>query len=146
MMVPMITKNLPVNTRIWNLWAFFALIGIVLLISGCQREAEIQAAPATPYAQQPVAGICAEPPDGDVVEIAIYPDVPVPRCQIVLPNQHLRVINHTDSDVSLELGSFQQTINAGGETVVEAPFGSYLLPGVHRMAVGEIWGVELWLK
>jgi len=108
---------------------------------------------ATPYAQQPAAGICAEPADDDrashpggEVVLTLEPGIPDPRCIIVASTQHLRVVNRTGTDVTVGLGPFSASLAVDGETVFDAPFGDYLQPGVHLLAVDPCCGGELWLK
>jgi len=100
---------------------------------------------ATPYAQQPAAGICAEP-TGDEVVMRLEPGIPDPRCMIILTHQHLRVVNKTRAEVRIALGSYSAVLGPDGETVFENPFGAYLMPGVHALQVDPCCGGELWLK
>lgn len=109
---------------------------------------EVPATPvplATPYSQEPAAGICAEP-GGDEVAMRLEPGIPDPRCIIVEAGQHLRVVNHTGVDVTVALGSFSAALVPDGETVFETSFGDYLMPGVHVLHVDPCCGGELWLK
>ncbi len=108
---------------------------------------------ATPYAQQPAAGICAEPSDDDrashpggEVVMRLEPGIPDPRCMIILAHQHLRVVNKTGAEVTITLGSYSAVLGQDGETVFETPFGDYLMPGVHALQVDPCCGGELWLK
>ena len=84
---------------------------------------------ATPYSDQPAAGICASP-EGALVTITIYPDIPDPRCAIVRPDQRLQVVNSTQADLQVSLGDFTAT----------------LAPGVHQVQVLPCCGPELWLQ
>lgn len=100
---------------------------------------------ATPYAQQPAAGICASF-DGTVVTVTINIDTPDPRCVIVKPDQTLTVINNTPESLLVSIGSFTASINAGEKNTFDTPFGEYLAPGVHRIQVSRYSASELWLQ
>jgi len=100
---------------------------------------------ATPYSQEPAAGICTEPKGNEVV-MRLEPGIPDPRCAIVLPSQHLRVINHNGAEVTVALGPFSTALPPNGETVFDAQFGDYLMAGVHALQVDPCCGGELWLK
>lgn len=108
---------------------------------------------ATPYSQQPAAGICAEAigddrashPGGEAV-MRLEPGIPDPRCMIIRPDQRLRVVNQTGVDVAIALGPFSLPLPANGETVFGPTFGDYLMPGVHVLQVDPCCGGELWLK
>ena len=130
--------------------AFALLAG---LAAACRAVATLASTPApetpfplaTPHAQEPAAGICAQP-DGDEVVMRLEPGIPDPRCLIVLPGQHLRVINHTGAEVMVGLGPFSASLASDGEIVFETPFSRYLMPGVHSLDVDPCCGGELWLK
>lgn len=101
----------------------------------------------TPVADSPAAGICDFYP-GELVVFEIYPDIPSPRCARATPEQRLKVINRTDQDLDVSIGPYEYTIPVGGEQLVDAEFGTYLAPGVHRVstsAYGGGGGPELWL-
>jgi len=100
---------------------------------------------ATPYAQQPAAGICASF-EGEVVTVTLYPDVPDPRCSKVRPDQKLSVINKTKNTLEVTIGSFTVSLEPGAETLFDTPFGEYLAPGVHQVLVSPCCGAELWLE
>ncbi len=100
---------------------------------------------ATPYAQQPAAGICASP-SGKLVTITIYPDLPDPRCAIIQPDQELQVVNRTLGDLQVHIGTFDAVLAAGGDYTFSVPFGKYLAPGVHQVQVLPCCGPELWLQ
>ncbi len=99
---------------------------------------------ATPYAQQPAAGICANF-DGDVVTINLNADVPEPRCAEVRPDQTLKVINNTVSPLTVAIGPFKSALLAANDYTIDVPFGDYLAPGVHQLEVLPCCSVELWL-
>jgi len=100
---------------------------------------------ATPVSQEPAAGICGSV-DGAVVEFRIEPGIPDPRCARVRPDQHLKVVNKTDGPLDLMIGTYSSHLEPGGETVIDAPFGDYLAPGVHLLQVLPCCGPELWLE
>jgi hypothetical protein len=102
-----------------------------------------QVALATPVADQPAAGICASF-DGEVVTFEILPDIPSPRCAIARPDQHLMVINRSGEKITVSLGNYKIDLEPGESGTIDAPFGSYLLPGVHRVTT--TLSPELWLK
>ena len=97
-------------------------------------------------ADSPAAGICADVPAGDVVTVALNVDVPDPRCVKVIPLQRLRVVNNTGQAITVELGRFRVEMAPGGEQTLDASFGEYLAPGVHRVKTSAPpGGPELWL-
>lgn len=100
---------------------------------------------ATPYAQQPAAGICATF-DGEVVTVTLNADIPDPRCAKVKPDQTLKVINNTVNPLSVSIGNFKTALLAGNSYSIDVPFGDYLAPGVHQLQVSPCCGVELWLE
>ncbi len=100
---------------------------------------------ATPYAQDPAAGICASF-EGEVVTITLDPDVPDPRCSKVRPDQKLSVINRTQKTLEVSIGSFTTSLKPGAETQFDTPFGEYLASGVHQLRVSPCCGAELWLE
>jgi hypothetical protein len=99
---------------------------------------------ATPYADSPAAGICAEF-EGEVISMTINPGIPDPRCVIVNPNQRLRVVNKLESEITASLGSLTATIAPGSEYTFEKAFGELLMPGVHNLGVTPCCGGSLWL-
>ena len=78
--------------------------------------------------------------------MTLEPGIPDPRCVIVTATQRLRVVNRTGGAVAVVLGSFSAEIEQGAEHVFVEPFGDYLLPGVHALAVDPCCGGELWLQ
>jgi hypothetical protein len=100
---------------------------------------------ATPYADSPAAGICAEAPGEAVISVEIFPDIPSPRCLKVSADQKLQVINRTDSALQLSLGRLEQKLQPQAETVLDAPFGDYLAPGVHILRAEPFSGPEILL-
>lgn len=100
---------------------------------------------ATPYAQQPAAGICASF-DGTVVTVTINTDVPDPRCTKVHPDQTLAVVNNTLNTLVVTIGRFTANVEPGEKTVFATRFGEYLAAGVHQLQVSPCCGAELWLE
>jgi hypothetical protein len=102
----------------------------------------------------PAAGVCGRY-RGHVVTVAAAPDVPVPRCARVRPEQDLRVVNHTSqygqparTVVVRFAGSQPTTLQVGESVTYRRPFGDYLAPGVHsvHMSVFAGGGAEIWLR
>jgi hypothetical protein len=100
---------------------------------------------ATPYAQQPAAGICASP-TGEIVKVTLNPDLPDPRCIKVSADQKLSVLNQTQYRLNICIGRFTTSLESGQETIFDTPFGDYLEPGVHLLQVSPCCGAELWLE
>jgi hypothetical protein len=100
---------------------------------------------ATPYSQEPAAGICGEF-EGSAVSISLRPDVPDPRCVRVKPDQYLSIKNETDQRLQVSIAHFQTELDPGMETTFETPFGEYLAPGVHQLTTSAPpGGPEIWL-
>jgi hypothetical protein len=100
---------------------------------------------ATPYALSPAAGICARF-DGPVVEFRIEPGIPDPRCAFARADQHMKITNKTDGPLDVSIGTYSGHLEPGGEFSIEAPFGSYLAPGVHQLQVLPCCGPEIVLE
>jgi hypothetical protein len=100
---------------------------------------------ATPYAQQPAAGICASF-EGEMVIVTLNPDVPDPRCTKVRADQKLTVINQTQNTLQVTIGVFTASLEPGEKTIIDIPFGEYLALGVHQLQVSPCCGAELWLE
>jgi hypothetical protein len=100
---------------------------------------------ATPYADSPAAGICAEF-EGEVVTMTISAGMPDPRCVIVKPDQRLHVVNNLESEVTAALGSLTTYIAPGGEHTFEKTFGELLMPGVHNLNTSACCGGSIWLQ
>ncbi len=100
---------------------------------------------ATPYSDQPAAGICAEFPGEPVVTVEIMPDIPAPRCLKVTAEQRLRVVNRTDSALALKLGDLPASLQTNTEYTFDQPFGKLLAPGVHVLEAAPYFGPEIWL-
>ena len=99
-----------------------------------------------PVSDLPASGVCAGPLSGDVVTISVEPDIPSPRCSRVTSTQRLHVANNTDEDIEVQIAGFNMRLAAGDEQSVDAPFGSYLAPGVHIMSISSLaGGAEIWL-
>jgi hypothetical protein len=100
---------------------------------------------ATPYAQEPAAGICGSF-EGEMVTVTLNPDIPDPRCSKVRPEQKLTVINQTQNTLQVSIGSFTTSLEPGTSTIIDTPFGEYLAQGVHQLQVTPCCGPELWLE
>jgi hypothetical protein len=100
---------------------------------------------ATPYSQQPAAGICASF-DGQVVTVSLNSDLPDPRCAKVKADQTLTVLNNTQNTLSIAIGRFTSNLAVGEKMTIDIPFGDYLAPGVHQLQVSPCCGAELWLE
>lgn len=100
---------------------------------------------ATPIADSPAAGICAEH-EGSLVSVTINPDIPDPRCSFVRPDQHLRVINMRGERVEVSLARLHAEVAPGEDYIFEEPFGALLMAGVHRFDVSPCCGAELVLR
>jgi hypothetical protein len=130
------------------------ILTTMLFLSACLPTAEQlsetastapTAALATPVADSPAAGICAEH-EGELVSVTIRPDIPDPRCSYVRPDQLLRVVNQREEILTVSLAGLETEIAPGDEHVFEQPFGSLLMPGVHRFDVSPCCGAELILN
>ena len=100
---------------------------------------------ATPAAESPAAGICAEFSESQVL-VTINPDIPDPRCTKIQPSQKLVVENRRQENLRVQIGPFDVLISPGGRHLFDLPFGDYLAPGVHQMIVSPCCGAELWLE
>lgn len=151
------------RAKIWLLTGILMLmIGISLACSG-QANSSGQAAPdsqedtiqnsdqpplpdlATPVADNPAAGICAEF-DAETVTVTIHPDIPDPRCSLIKPEQKLEVVNARQETLYVAIGRLAAEIAPGESYLFDLPFGEYLAPGVHRIEVQPCCGAELWLQ
>jgi hypothetical protein len=106
--------------------------------------------PAT--SRQPAAGVCGRV-GASVVMVKIEPDVPLPRCAQVRPDQSLRVVNRTG-----DYGQQGHRIRVRwipGQPVTLAPgqshtfprrFGDYLQRGVHVLRITRAYAAEVWLR
>ncbi len=137
-------------------YSFMVLVVFIGLLASCslrQRpEATLEPAPAsaspilaTPAAQSPAAGICAEF-EGETITVTINPDIPDPRCVSIRPDQKLVVVNHRGEPIQVKIGHFEASLPNGGEQFFDLPFGQYLAPGVHQMLVSPCCGAELVLS
>jgi DNA-binding CsgD family transcriptional regulator len=92
---------------------------------------------------------CADAPGGTytTVTIAVNPGVPSPRCARVAPMQRLQFVNNTADTITLQLGSYNETIAPGESKVLDKGAGEYLPPGVSlaRISVYGGGGPEIWL-
>ena len=97
-----------------------------------------------PDATYPAAGVCARPTADKIVTITIVVGAVLPRCASITPAQRLRVVNETDVDEEVQLGPLDLVVKPGGAELLDAPFGSYLAPGVHRVLISPLgFGPEL---
>jgi hypothetical protein len=120
------------------------LAGALYPLAGSDATATTQPL-ATPYAQEPASGICAEF-EGSLVSVSLRPDVPDPRCVRVRADQHLSIKNDTDQYLQVSIGGFQAELAPGQEIAFETPFGEYLAPGVHQLTTSATpGGSEIWL-
>lgn len=100
---------------------------------------------ATPYANQPAAGICAGPAEAETAAIEINTDVPSPRCLKVTAGQKLLVTNRTDAAIVVTLGSHQASLEPGAQQLLDVRLGDIFAPGVHVLQVEPYFGPEIWL-
>lgn len=130
--------------------AFYALIGKTCaqhpqqLLDVCDPDPFLTPGPGSGLEPAdgylPAAGVCGEAP-GPIVTIGIS-EVPEPRCIVVRPRQRLRVVNATaihgrpGRPVTLSFASFHdRTLQPGGSTLYDRPFGDLLAPGHHNVRV-----------
>jgi hypothetical protein len=106
--------------------------------------------PAT--SRQPAAGVCGRV-GASVVTVRIEPDVPLPRCAQVRPDQSLRVVNRTGDygqqghPVRVRWIPGQPVTLAPGEShTFSRRFGDYLQRGVHVLRITRAYAAELWLR
>jgi hypothetical protein len=91
-------------------------------------------------AQTPTAGACGGPTADQIVEVSFAPDnVPNPRCTKVTASQKLKIINNSGHAISGTVGSYTINIADGKSQTLDSNFGSYLMPGVHKIVGAEIW-------
>ena len=107
-------------------WLILAVAGLVLLAACGEDSDDSQLKPAD--SQAPAAGVCEEPPAGDVATITVNVDTPSPRCSKITAGQRLRVVNDTSEAVRIELGRFDVTIGPGKERFLDAQQRHILLP------------------
>lgn len=100
-----------------------------------------------PDAHSPAAGVCARAV-GAVAMLQINVDTPSPRCEVVTPEQRLRVVNTTDGPVRVRLAHIAVRLGPRQDLIIDQPFGAYLAPGVHDLAISAYagGGAELWLR
>ena len=100
-----------------------------------------------PDALTPAAGICAHA-EGSVATLRIHVDVPSPRCSVVMPRQRLRVVNALNVPVRIRLAYINARLGPREARTIGRPFGAYLAPGVHIVAISAYagGGAELWLR
>jgi hypothetical protein len=123
---------------------------LVMSLSACIRSPAALAPTtsrelATPIADSPAAGFCAEH-EGSLVSVTINPDMPDPRCSLVSPDQYLRVVNMRGEMIKVSFVGNDVDIEPGGEHTFDQPFGNLLMPGVHHFAVSPCCGAELVLR
>ena len=100
-----------------------------------------------PDANSPAAGICAHA-QGAVARVQINVDTPSPRCEVVKPKQRLQVVNTLDRSTIVRLAHFAVRLAPRQALSIDQPFGTYLAPGVHDLAISAYagGGAELWLR
>ncbi len=100
-----------------------------------------------PLPQTPAAGVCPMAVGAEATVRAVR-SFTSPRCQQVQPGQHLRIVNNTDQPVRAQLAYIDVTIAPGDEWADGRPFGTYLAPGVHKLALSAYagGGTELWVQ
>lgn len=108
-------------------------------------DPQANGARATPASDQPAAGICGAQ-QGDIITLEIFPDMPNPRCSKARPEQQLRVVNRTSTEIQVSLARYQFTLEPDETQTIEAPLGEYLLPGVHHLSVVGGHAPALWLQ
>jgi hypothetical protein len=142
-----------------NLGLRYVLFSCGIALASCRPTAEIAPTYLSPPpsiassptlkpadAAQPGGGACA-PADGPVAVLQINPDVPFPRCQRVQPEQWLRLVNKADQRADVRLAGFELMLEPGEEATIDQPFGTYLEPGVHLVAISIYAGnATLWLS
>jgi hypothetical protein len=102
---------------------------------------------ATPLSDSPAAGICDFYP-GELVTFEIYPDIPSPRCARATPEQRLKIVNRTEQELTMWIGSYEFALLPDQEKVIDAELRSFLAPGVHQISITAYsggGGPELWL-
>lgn len=121
--------------------------------TGAILARDLPGALAPPDAQAPAAGACQSGTDAPAT-IELNPDVPLPRCLIVRPDQPLRVVNTTarfgspGQVVTVQLGTLPLRRLAPGASTTYDALGDLLVPGVHRLKTSLYAGSgpEIWLK
>jgi len=100
-----------------------------------------------PDATSPTAGICARA-QGAVARVQINVDTPSPRCDVVKPGQRLKVVNTLDRSTIVRLAHYTVRLAPRQVLSIDQPFGTYLAPGVHDLAISAYdgGGAELWLR
>lgn len=90
--------------------------------------------------QTPASGICAGPTSNVIVTVTFGLDnVSQPRCTKVTSNQKLKIINNSNQTISGKAGQYTINIQPNHSQNIDATFGLYLAPGVHKIAGAEIW-------
>jgi len=135
-------------------WWVGALLVAAFVVTGCEsgdREAEhalgttashvMPTSHAKVAGHDEVAGVCGAS-QGLVAVVDVGPDTPNPRCQVVARNQELEVRNKTSQfgqhgrEVTIRWRNYPPvTLQPGQHAVFAGPFGGYLLPGSHDVAI-----------
>lgn len=122
---------------------------MVLLLAVALAACAVPTEPAhtlkPPDADLPAAGICADPPEGELVIIQITPGIPDPRCARARPDQKLEVVNATEEPAEVTLAEFEATLGPEERQVFDQPFGAYLAPGVHYVSISTLGNASLWV-
>lgn len=99
-----------------------------------------QATKVAADSQTPVAGACAGPTTDQIIIVKIGLDnVPEPRCTKVTADQKLEYVNNSQKTITQTIGNYTLNVAPGKTQTIDAVFGSYLEPGVHRIGTAEIW-------
>ena len=95
----------------------------------------------------PAAGICGQA-EGTIGTVALGRGdlVPQPRCLVIRHDQLLRVVNNSDIEVTVTLGTqLKATLAPAASTTFDKPIGDYLAPGVHRLAFTAASAASIWV-
>ena len=98
--------------------------------------------------ESPVAGICAESREENMIRVEVNQDVPLPRCQKVAAGKYLTVKNNTNEMLSMWFGKTRKysfDVPAGGEYTVSQALDEILAPGIHMLYGSPYQGPEIWL-
>jgi peptidoglycan hydrolase-like protein with peptidoglycan-binding domain len=102
----------------------------------------VNAAPAAPDAPDapdaPAAGICPAV-DAAIVELALEPDAPAPRCVTMSGEQWIRIVND-GAATHVALGPLELDLEPGETSISPLPVGAYVDTGLHTLAVSRFGG------
>jgi len=91
----------------------------------------------------PAAGICSDPPIGQVATFTFGLDTPHPRCGKVLPRQRLRLVNDRPETTTFSFLGERFRLVPGSSITLSPLLGDIWEPGVHRLGLSN--GPEIWL-